>query len=520
MLSKPDDAIADAHPRESFSAALGRTAADRGSAADHDSTRTQARPQRFRQRYEGALAVNLATFLLPALYGTLSKLWVARIDATLVVTTDVYTYIGTFAEVLNEGLPRAAWVTIADRDARTLRERLQLTHTLVVVQALLGLAMSVVFAGAAEAFAASFVPVEVRASSLIYVLRTVRIGAFSAFSSAVETAVAAAGRALDKPDVPLVISAVKFLVNIALDLLLLSPFHVGTTQPSVNMQAGIQLACGFAAAIAGVCHLLWTQSWPLVRREGFRCVAPSWRSLLVLARPGLLTLAESLVRNALYLWLVSNVVGLGTIYATAWGVFNTIRWGLVMVPVQGLEATALAFTGHAWGQWRQRIGVHQRRPQVSRADLMRIVRPALMSLALALAVEVPLAIFLSLFGTRPFALYLSGSADVADVTAYMWRSIDWCYVFYAVSTQLAAILLATRPKWYLYQSLVSNLLYVLPWAAVCQSMALRPESAWTYHSLVFGGSLVFTFVDVLVVDAVWVWTLLTGRAHLETWHGT
>ncbi|KAK9774854.1 putative Polysaccharide biosynthesis protein C-terminal domain-containing protein [Seiridium cardinale] len=308
----------------------------------------------------------------------------------------------------------------------------------------------------------SFVPVEVRASSLIYV----HIGAFSAFSSAVETAVAAAGRALDKPDVPLVISAVKFLVNIALDLLLHSPFHVSTTQPSVNMQASNQLACGFAAATAGVCHLLWTQSWPSVRRERFRCVAPSWRSLLVLTRPGLLTLTESLVRNALYIWLVSNVVGLGATYATAWGVFNTIRWGLVMVPVQALEATALAFTGYAWGQWRQRIGVQQRRPRVSRADLMRIVRPALMSLALALTVEVLLAIFLSLFGTRPSALYLTGLADVADVTAYMWRSIDWCYDFYAVSTQLAAILLATRPKWYLYQSLVSNLVYVLPWAAV------------------------------------------------------
>lgn len=303
-----------------------------------------------------------------------------------------------------------------------------------------------VFAGAAEAFAARFVPVEERASSITYM----RIGAFSAMTSAIETAVAAAARALDKPDVPLAISAAKFLVNIVLDLLLLSPFHVGSLRPSINMQAGIQLAYGFAAAIAGVVYLLWTQSRPLVRREGSRCITPSWRGLIVLAQPGLLTLAESLVRNALYLWLVSTVVDLGATYATARGVFNTIRWGLIMVPVQALEATALAFTGHAWGHWRQQIGVDQRRPRATRADLLCIVRPSLVSLALALAVEVPMAIFLSLLGTRPFALYLSGSTDVADIAAYMWRSIDWCYVFYAVSTQLAAMLLATRPKWYLY----------------------------------------------------------------------
>lgn len=36
-------------------------------------------------------------------------------------------------------------------------------------------------------------------------------------------------------------------------------------------------------------------------------------------------------------------------YATAWGVFSTIRWGLIMVPVQAAEATTLTFVGHAWG---------------------------------------------------------------------------------------------------------------------------------------------------------------------------
>ena len=37
---------------------------------------------------------------------------------------------------------------------------------------------------------------------------------------------------------------------------------------------------------------------------------------------------------------------------------------------------------------------------------------------------------------------------------------------YAISTQLATILLAIRPLWYLGQSLISSLFYVLPWAIV------------------------------------------------------
>lgn len=148
--------------------------------------------------------------------------------------------------------------------------------------------------------------------------------------------------------------------------------------------------------------------------------------------------------------------------------------------------------------------------------IFRIARPALVSLVIALAVEVPLAIFLSLWRARSFAWYLSRSAEVASVTAYMWRTIDWCYIFYAASTLLAAVLLATRPGWYLYQSLASNLLYVLPWAVVCQVSALDEGNAWTYHSLVFGGSLVFSFVDVVVVDALWAWALVTGRVTLES----
>lgn len=217
-----------------------------------------------------------------------------------------------------------------------------------------------------------------------------------------------------------------------------------------------------------------------------------------------------------YLWLVSTIVSLGSLYATAWGIFNTIRWGLVMVPVLALEATTLAFIGHRWGAWRRGIGKATRRPgRVGVKTVFRICKPALLSVAIALVVEVPIAMFLSIWGARSFAWFLSQSEEVAEVTAYMWRTIDWCYIFFAVSTQLAAILLATRPKWYLYQSLASNLLYVLPWAIVCQITDLNQGNAWTYHGLVFGGSLVFSFITVIVVDAVSAWALVTGKARLE-----
>ncbi|KAH7128711.1 hypothetical protein B0J11DRAFT_613855 [Dendryphion nanum] len=223
-----------------------------------------------RNTYIGTLTFNILSFILPALYSTLSKLWVANIDSSMVVATDTYTYIGVFAEVLNEGLP-------------------------------------------------PFVPVEVRAASKTYI----RFFAFSALSSALEYAVNMSTRALDRSDIPLIISSTKFAINITLDIVLISKFHVKGVTPTVNMQAGIQLA------------------WKT--RKGLS-------ALSLLFKPGLTFFIESAVRNVLYLWLIHGIVSLGNAYATAWAIFSTIRWGLVMVPVLALEATTSAFVGHEWGE--------------------------------------------------------------------------------------------------------------------------------------------------------------------------
>lgn len=351
------------------------TEADERSETPNANSNTRVKPWS-RRTYTGSLLFNISAFILPALYGTLSKLWVANIDSSMVATTDAYTYIGVVVEVLNEGLPRAAWNIIADKSNRSLTARHGLSNTLITVQTMLGLIMSIVFAGAARQFANAFVPEETRAVSVDYV----RIAAFSALSSTIETAVSASTRALDKPDVPLVISSVKFTVNIVLDMILISKFHIPQITPTVNTQAATQLACNLAASVTGLVYFLWTTRRERLSFNTAESSRPSLRGLKILLRPGLHTFVESAVRNALYLWLVSGIVALGSDYATAWGVFNTIRWGLVMVPVQALEATSLAFVGHAWGAWRREVGVVVRRPRASWRQLAGELRNPLLAL--------------------------------------------------------------------------------------------------------------------------------------------
>lgn len=434
----------------------------------------------------------------------------------MVVTTDTYTYIGVVAEVLNEGLPRASYLIIGDKSNRSFKDRVQLAHTLILFQSILGTIMSIGFVAGASTFATGFVPIEVRDASVKYI----RISAFSALSSAIEYAVNTSTRALDKPDVPLVINSVKFAVNIILDLILISKFHVRSITPTINMQAGISLACNLTSAFVGLAYFVYTTTLasrsPIHDETTSRRVVPALPALKPFFKPGIIFFTESAIRNALYLWLVHGIVGLGRDYTTAWGVFSTIRWGLIMVPVAALEATTLTFVGHSWGEFRkaQTSAEPLNRPRVSKRKIWNIVRWAVYSVAIVLTIEIPLCLIMSFAGIEPFARYLSGSEEVSRITARMWRTIDWCYILYGVSTQVAAILVSTRPKWYLYQSLASNLLYVLPWAIVCQVVELNIGDAWTYHSLVFGGSLVFSFFTILVVVGVWAIRLSRGKSRV------
>ncbi|KDR72272.1 hypothetical protein GALMADRAFT_229087 [Galerina marginata CBS 339.88] len=460
--------------------------------------------------YHGALFFNLLTFLIPAVYGTLSKMWIANIDASLVSTTDAFTYFSCIIEVLNEGLPRAAWYT-----AEELLHRLSLTYTLISIQSIFGFLLSVIFLFAAPGFVGAFVPGKVRATSVKYI----RILAFDSMASTLNTAVSLGTRALDKPDVPLLMSSIQTLIQIFLELALVSTVHVRGFTPSIHTVATIKLVCDLTGAAVGLLYFLYLSRKATAHMDTKRLTWFSYASLKELFLPGRWTFTESAIRNAIYLWQVHGVVSMGQAYATAWGVFNTIRWGLIMVPVNALEATSNAFVGHRWGTYQRSKPTPSSR--ASWSDIRFVTAPALRSVLIVLLVECPMCIALSIRGAGPFARYLSNSEEVAEITAMMWKSIDWCYISYGVSTQLATVLLATQTRWYLYQSLVSNIFYALPWAIALPKIGITPDTAWTYHKWVFGGSLVVSLGIIIVVDGIWVvrlrgWRFLKSSPFLTT----
>jgi ABC-type glucose/galactose transport system permease subunit len=54
-----------------------------------------------------------------------------------------------------------------------------------------------------------------------------------------------------------------------------------------------------------------------------------------------------------------------------------------------------------------------------------VTRPVLLSVVLVLPIEIPLLIFMSLYGCESFAFWLSNSRPVAKIVENMWRTIDW-----------------------------------------------------------------------------------------------
>jgi hypothetical protein len=162
-----------------------------------------------------------------------------------------------------------------------------------------------------------------------------------------------------------------------------------------------------------------------------------------------------------------------------------------------------------------------------------VAKPALVSAAIALAVEVPMCLILSFAAVKPFARYLGGSSKVAAITEHMWKTFDWvrrslesldsafgarnaefappfavlhplrrvnmfrnCTSRYKASLMRLTLLFSVDPaltrrlqrpiaERYLGQSLLANIGYCLPWAIIPSLIEVAEGSAWTYHAIVF-----------------------------------
>lgn len=140
-----------------------------------------------------------------------------------------------------------------------------------------------------------------------------------------------------------------------------------------------------------------------------------------------------------------------------------------------------------------------------------IAQPALTSTKYAFAFEIVNGLAIFAISAKPYLDWRSASHAMSSVTGYMRESIGWVYIFYAFSTQLATILLATRPSWYLYQSLIVTVLYTFPLVLI-QKYSLSASQG--FYNSVEAGQLVLGFLLVVAFDVLWAWSLSRGKMRL------
>ncbi|XP_065557280.1 uncharacterized protein LOC136025308 [Artemia franciscana] len=445
-----------------------------------------------RARFIGAIMFNTAAMMVPATYFTLSKAWVAHINTTDVAITDSYTYLGVIAKILNEGLPSVGYLIIGDVTI-SKEKRFNLIHSLVCFQALAGLVMSLIFIFAASSLSSILIPGEVSSKSIRYI----QISSCSIFFNVVDCTIVLAFRTADRPDIPIIINITKTLVNIILDIVLISKFRI-IDVTTVNIQAISRLICDCSGVIAAVIAYKQATSKYI---QNF-----SLRNLKPFLKPSIYTFSETILRNSIYLWLVSIIVKMERDYATAWGVFNTIRWGIVMVPNLAFFEAASTFTGHRWSLFKKKA-----KENVRWKDIINVMMYSIQSTILTLIMETMTVILMSVWLIEPFALFLSEDENVVYLVKEMWSSLCWSYLLTLLGMQLSAILIATWPAWFFIRTIGSSVLWTLPWTIALSLRESKDEMDWYFFGYVIGGGLITSFV--VTVASVCGWMFIIKNRH-------
>lgn len=375
--------------------------------------------------------------------------------------TDTFNYLGIIAEALNEGLPKAAWRTIANRRDWRTDERYGMANTLILVQSCLALILMVATCSGAARFAQGFVPAAIRAQSLSYI----RLTSVSTACSMVNAGLSSSARGLDHPDIPLLLAVVKTVVNIILDLLLLSPFRPFQSHPTVNTQAIVRACCDLGATSISIVAFVIKQKRESRQEARWRAAKAnvSVFALKSIGKVGVWYQIEALPRTAVSLWLLSLIISQGSRWATAYGVFFTIRIGFGFVPLLAIEASCQTYTGHAWGLVAGEGSTPDKMDRQEKVRRLKILyRSVAISTLLTCAIEILMYFGIGFGFGHQLAFYLSGSKSVADLTVSIWLMIDWGYIFLAMFFQVSSIILIAKPSWYFYQSLLITLVFALP----------------------------------------------------------
>lgn len=182
--------------------------------------------------------------------------------------------------------------------------------------------------------------------------------------------------------------------------------------------------------------------------------------------------ADSIVRNFFYFFVTLKFINhLGKDVSAAWSLFNSIIWGIILLP-------AFAVANFI----RVRIG-HNR----SKSTIKEVIRESGKCL---LAWTIIMVVVTGIVWSTLASFFSKSNQTVAILSENMLHDMGWVFVIFAYNNAVNSFFLAVGQAEYIfYQSLTANLIvYLVPW--ILNLFGILTPTYWLIMGLYIAGMLI------------------------------
>lgn len=391
----------------------------------------------------------ILAMMIPKFYELSNVYWIGRISMDALAITEQYEFIAVSIEIVNEMIPFGILALIA-QNYHNRDKVIEILKAGLIIQ----IVFSLIVTGIVVFFTKDFVatigtPAEIVSMTSGYLL----LKSFALPFEAVAYILLIAIKSLQKGKEALILVTISVLVNMLLDLFLIS-------NTPVSLHMGIQgVAIGYVVSkvllmlisVAYVIHLLRLDITSIVRTK--------WRDHIVpLFRIGGWTGLDSLVRNIGYMGLLLVLNVMGTNEFGGYGLAMWVMWTL-LIPVLALGEGTSVIVGNYFGEKRY-------------GDLLNVVKT---SLILVTAIMLAIAI-IGIFGWQSISTFFNPNPDMVtySVTTFWWLIIP--YIGFGIGTIFRSIFYGTgQTKYIFYIACIINIGMILPFIVLIR-MGIIPAS--------------------------------------------
>ncbi|MHA1908182.1 MAG: MATE family efflux transporter [Candidatus Thorarchaeota archaeon] len=411
------------------------------------------------------------SMLIPRIYSMVNTYWVGHIDYSSLAIAEQYEFMGILIEIVNETIPFGVLALVSqnykDRNSvvRQLVAGLMLQlvlSTILAVAILVNMSLFVDFIGTAP---------ELAAQTVSYLsLRAIALP-FSSLSLLLIVGL----KSMDRAKLALGIVTINVVVNMSLDILLVSPYpfslQLGLEGVAQGYLISNALYCGIALIAAVKTLQVRRTEWglePLISESKPLFGIGGWTGI------------DSFVRNFFYFFILQTLNYMGPNQFAGFQLFQRLMWTALIPVIAISQGTSI------------RVGNYLKEENAE----SKIPRILTLSSFLGFVIIGGFGV-LGIFAIDAMGYVFTSNPDVVYYSSIMfWWQIT-PYILFAVAMNLRGLFFGTGKTYFiLIVSIILNLGIIVPFFFMMNTLIL-PQA---YESVM----LMFVFVDVVDIIVTYV----------------